>query len=158
MKRHEKLNLLIEKHLYLVLEVCRENRTAVRNIGKDEAIAIGNLALVQSSRSCPQLENFAAYARVAIRCEILRANKYQIPSVPLNGHDPVDYRDIPYYGPEVASVLTEREKRFMQYIEESKMGPRKAHEALARRLKQKQNRVRKRHRQILDRIAEASSE
>jgi len=158
LKRHERLNQLVEQHLHLVALVCRENKSSVRRIGIDEAKAIGQLALVSASRKWQRNGEFAAYAKVCMVNAIRQSGRSEPSHVSLNGHDPEDQREWFSDGPEVASILTDDEKKFMQHIEDSRMGPSEVHKALAKRRRQSTKLVVERHKRILLRIAEVSNE
>lgn len=149
-----RLNQLVEDHLEIVSDVCKELWQIVRRLGKAECRCIGNLALVEASRDWKETGAFGAFAKVYVRNAIRRAGKPGLPAVQLNGYDPEDERDYTPVECTVPSFMTPDEQRFMREVEELRASPRETHRILAARHKRKLSTVRKRHRRILSRVDE----
>lgn len=134
-------NQLVTEHLHLVDVAWRQLRrhTLVKHLGRDEATAVGNLALVEASRSWQGKGDFANYALTAIQRQLKRAAYKQAehPESLPDWHDQPDDRqraapnDLEG-GPPHAH---EAERRLLEEIEASRLPPRQAAIEIARRKK-----------------------
>ncbi len=134
-------NQLVTQHLHIVAVAWRQLRrhALVKKLGRDEATAVGNLALVEASRSWRQQGEFSNYALTAIQRQIKRA-AYKLaehPDALPDWHDQIDQRTRAEPGDleGLGSGVTEAERRLIQEIEESKLAPRAAAIEIARRKK-----------------------